>query len=123
MSSETLHFGHNCVHFRKKDKRCEIAISRLKDPKYDWLHEQKWVSPKKAAEVLEITVETVKQKIKDGELKSRRKSDGKEEVCIDQAQSYEICALSDAGGQCLDFKPTKGRHIKCLADLAKISPT
>ena len=122
MSSETLHFGYNCIHFRKKDKRCEVAITRLNDPKYDWLHEEKWVAVKKAADVLEVTTETVRQQIKDGELKSRRKPDGKDEVCIDQAQSYEVCPLSDAGGQCLDFKPTKGEHINCLADLSKKRP-
>jgi len=119
MSRDDIHFGQNCIHFRRKDNRCEVAIKRLVNPKYDWLHEEKWVSVKKAAEVLDVTPTTIEEKIKASELKTRRPIKGNLQVCVDQSSSYELCPLAHAGGQCLDFKPGRGKHIKCLAELTQ----
>ena len=107
-----IHFGFNCQHFRPNDNRCEIAIERLKEPKYHYLHVKKWVTIEKAAEALGVKLDAVKKMIEAGELKTRPKS----QVCIDQAWDYEQCPLHDTGGICGDYEPCLGKRFDCVVE-------
>ena len=126
MARTKMHFGHNCLHFRLRDHRCETLIERLSAGRYDHLRSRHWVLANRAAGLLGIDRAGLEELVASGELEGRRSKNGiLTHVFIDECWGFEVCYLSKTGGCCSDFKAHKGRQIEsmsCLIGSAESKP-
>jgi hypothetical protein len=60
--------------------------------------------------------------VESGEIRVKRRKDGKVVFGFLAAAEYNECSLTRSGGQCLYFEAHAGQRISCIEDLKRYKP-